>query len=575
MGKLHLEFGGYSTAGVKQENQDAFAAWLPTDSELTTKGSVATIADGVSSCSRAKEAAITCATNFIQDYRQTPQTWTVKRAATQVLQGLNRWCAGQHDYSMGEQSQMVTTFSALIFKSTTGFLFHAGDSRICRLQQGDFEQLSTDHHARFGNKKVLSRAIGIENNLDVDFRTFELRTNDLFVLTTDGIHEFISPKQIQSVLNQWLLKPNTSLEVLAKSIVELAIQAGSDDNLSCLLVKVAGLPQADLNEYHRQLTRLAMPPVLQEGMKLEGYRVLEQVFNGTRSSLYKVIKEDTQELYCLKTPSQYFVDDPIYLSGFLREEWIGQKLNHMNIMKIIPRPENAKFMYHVCEFIDGQTLRQWMLDNPTPTIVEVRSIIKQLIAALRIFQRQDMVHRDIKPENVMITSTGEVKLIDFGTVYVGAIAETEAWQEESVAVGSVNYVAPEFLLNNRFDFRSDLFSVAVVCFEMLAGHLPFNEFTPQSSSGLTVDNWQYISLRKFRPELPQWLDITLQKGLMTSPEQRYQAFSEFLMDLTKPNYNMLAQIQHRPLIQRHPLRFFKIIALIEFIIILLLLIYFI
>ncbi|MEP4890172.1 MAG: bifunctional protein-serine/threonine kinase/phosphatase [Aliiglaciecola sp.] len=574
MEKLHLEFGGYSTAGVKQENQDAFAAWLPTDSELTTKGAVATIADGVSSCSRAKEAAITCATNFIQDYRQTPQTWTVKRAATQVLQGLNRWCAGQHDYSMGEQSQMVTTFSALIFKSTTGFLFHAGDSRICRLQQGDFEQLSTDHHARFGNKKVLSRAIGIENNLDVDFRTFELRTNDLFVLTTDGIHEFISPKQIQSVLNQWLVKPSTSLELLAKSIVELAIQAGSDDNLSCLLVKVAGLPQADLNEYHRQLTRLAMPPVLQEGMKLEGYRVLEQVFNGTRSSLYKVIKEDTQKLYCLKTPSQYFVDDPIYLSGFLREEWIGQKLNHMNIMKIIPRPENAKFMYHVCEFIDGQTLRQWMLDNPTPTIVEVRSIIKQLIAALRIFQRQDMVHRDIKPENVMITKAGEVKLIDFGTVYVGAIAETQAWTEESVAVGSVNYVAPEYLLNNRFDFRSDLFSVAVVCFEMLAGHLPFNEFTPQSSSGLTVDDWQYISLRKFRPELPQWIDIALQKGLMTSPEQRYQAFSEFLMDLTKPNSNMLAQIQHRPLIQRHPLRFFKIIALIEFIIILLLLIYF-
>ncbi|MBU2879398.1 bifunctional protein-serine/threonine kinase/phosphatase [Aliiglaciecola lipolytica] len=574
MEKLHLEFGGYSTAGVKTENQDAFAAWLPVGAELTSKGAVATIADGVSSCSRAKEAAITCATNFIQDYRQTPETWTVKRAATQVLQGLNRWCAGQHEYALGDHSQMVTTFSALIFKSTTGFLFHAGDSRICRLQQGDFEQLSTDHHARFGNKKVLSRAIGIEANLDVDFCTFELNKDDLFILSTDGVHEFISSKQIQLLLNQWLAEPKIDLENLARSIVELAIEAGSDDNLSCLLVKVAELPHADINEYHRQLTRLAMPPALKEGMKLEGYRVLEQVFNGTRSSLYKVIKEDTQELFCLKTPSQYFVDDPNYLSGFLREEWIGQKLQHVNIMRINPRPDNAKFMYHICEFIEGQTLRQWLLDNPSASIVEVRSIMKQLIAALRIFQRQDMVHRDIKPENVMITKTGEVKLIDFGTVYVGAMAETQALQEESVPVGSVNYIAPEYLLNNQFDFRSDLFSVAVVCFEMLTGHLPFKAFTPQSTTKLSVDNWQYISLRKFRPDLPQWLDIALAKGLAINPEQRYQAFSEFFTDLSKPNTTMLSQIQHQPLIQRNPLRLFKFIALVEFIIILLLLSYF-
>ncbi|GAA6186008.1 MULTISPECIES: bifunctional protein-serine/threonine kinase/phosphatase [Alteromonadaceae] len=574
MEKLHLEFGGYSTAGVKTENQDAFAAWLPVGAELTSKGAVATIADGVSSCSRAKEAAITCATNFIQDYRQTPETWTVKRAATQVLQGLNRWCAGQHEYALGDHSQMVTTFSALIFKSTTGFLFHAGDSRICRLQQGDFERLSTDHHARFGNKKVLSRAIGIEANLDVDFRTFELNKDDLFILSTDGVHEFISSKQIQLLLNQWLAEPKIDLEDLARSIVELAIEAGSDDNLSCLLVKVAELPHADINEYHRQLTRLAMPPALKEGMKLEGYRVLEQVFNGTRSSLYKVIKEDTQELFCLKTPSQYFVDDPNYLSGFLREEWIGQKLQHVNIMRINPRPDNAKFMYHICEFIEGQTLRQWLLDNPSASIVEVRSIMKQLIAALRIFQRQDMVHRDIKPENVMITKTGEVKLIDFGTVYVGAMAETQALQEESVPVGSVNYIAPEYLLNNQFDFRSDLFSVAVVCFEMLTGHLPFKAFTPQSTTKLSVDNWQYISLRKFRPDLPQWLDIALAKGLAINPEQRYQAFSEFFTDLSKPNTTMLSQIQHQPLIQRNPLRLFKFIALVEFIIILLLLSYF-
>lgn len=165
MEKLKLEFGGFSSQGVKAENQDAFAAFLPKDHSLESKGAVATIADGVSICTRAKEASNTCVSNFIQDYYQTPETWTVKRAIGQVLQGLNRWCHGQHDYDQGGYSQMVTTFTGMIFKSTSGFIAHAGDSRICRIQGNEFEQLTTDHVSRRGGNNVLIRAVGIEPHL--------------------------------------------------------------------------------------------------------------------------------------------------------------------------------------------------------------------------------------------------------------------------------------------------------------------------------------------------------------------------------------------------------------------------
>ena len=565
--KLQVEFGGHSSQGIKDENQDAFAAWLPKGALLTSKGAVAAIADGVSACERGREAAITCVTSFIRDYSQTADTLTVKRAASQVLLSLNRWCHGQHACAQGGHSQMITTLSSIISKSTTAFIFHSGDSRISRLQQGLLETLTSDHHAQLGTNRILTRAIGMEARLEVDFSTTELCVGDVFMLSTDGLHEFLSAKILQQRLVDWQQSKSISLEMLAKQLVNEALAAGSDDNISCLLLEITALPQAQLNDYHRQLTRLAMPPALDVGLKLEGYRVLEIIFTGTRSSLYKVAHESSGKIYGMKTPSQHFVDDPVYLSGFLREEWVGQRIKHPNVMRIFARPDNAKFLYHICEYIEGQTLRQWMLDNPRPSILQVRSIIGQLIKALRAMQRQDMVHRDIKPENIMITTQGEVKLIDFGAVWVAALNETSQPDGEHEPLGAVNYIAPEYLLNQHSDHRGDLFSLAVVCYEMLCATLPFAALNQHKIRALKLTDWHYISLRKHRPDLPQWLDLALGKALKADPKQRYQAFSEFLLDLSQPNNTMLKAVQNQPLLARNPVLFFQIICIVQLLVI--------
>ncbi|MBU3002638.1 bifunctional protein-serine/threonine kinase/phosphatase [Paraglaciecola arctica] len=560
MEKLEVEFGGFSSKGVKAENQDAFAAFMPRDHNIDSKGAIAAIADGVSVCTRAQEAAITCVTNFIEDYRQTPQTWTVKRSVSKVLQGLNRWCHGQHDYEHGGHSQMITTFSGMVFKSATGFIFHSGDSRICRLQNDDLEQLTTDHVSRQGQTNILTRAIGLEPHLEVDYCTIELLRDDLFIFTSDGVHEFISQKSIITLLQ----KPNLSLEQKAKSIVDAAILEGSDDNLSCLLVSVNCLPDLSLDEHFRQITRLAMPPALESGMKLDGYRVLQTLFNGTRSSLYKVVNEQDGKIYGLKTPSQYFVDDPVYLSGFLREEWVGQHIKHHNVMTIFKRSEDAKFMYHICEYIDGQTLRQWILDNPKPSLDQVRSIINQLLTALRVLQRKDMVHRDVKPENVMIDRQGEVKLIDFGSVLAKALSETQMLPEEQVPLGATHYIAPEYLLGQGCNHRSDMYSVAVVIYEMLTGHLPFKAFKFKDYVPSHYEEWHYQPLHKWRADLPQWLDLTLSKALQADPERRYAALSELQTNLSRPSNAILKGMQNKPLLHRNPLLFYQGLCVLQF-----------
>jgi serine/threonine protein kinase len=314
----------------------------------------------------------------------------------------------------------------------------------------------------------------------------------------------------------------------------------------------------DIDENYRQLSQLAIPPALEVGNILEDYKVLEVLFSGTRSYLYKVLNQKNNLTYALKAPSSNFSEDPIYLRGFAQEQWIGQQINHVNVMNILPRPTDSQFMYHVCELIEGQTLRQWMIDNPLPSLEQVRSILKPVIAALRCMQRLDMVHRDLKPENIMISHNQEVKLIDFGTVQVAALREISIEDEDDTPVGSVNYVAPEYLLTNQCDHVSDIFSLGVIAYEMLTNTLPYKPFIYKDYRPKHLGEWQYIPIHQTKCKLPMWVDMALRKASAPNPANRYQALSEFLNDLHQPNEAHLAAIKSAPLLERNPLLFWKV-----------------
>lgn len=132
---LQLTFGGFTSAGIKEENQDAFAALMPDKLALRNKGAVVAIADGVSSASRAAQASQLSVTQFIQEYYTTSETWSTQKSAAKVLTSLNQWLFSQGglvDNLAYNSPQWLTTFSALIAKSTTGYIFHVGDTRISK-----------------------------------------------------------------------------------------------------------------------------------------------------------------------------------------------------------------------------------------------------------------------------------------------------------------------------------------------------------------------------------------------------------------------------------------------------------
>ncbi|MGV3591553.1 MAG: protein kinase domain-containing protein [Gammaproteobacteria bacterium] len=570
---LSLAYGGHTSAGLKPRNEDAFGMLLPASQLRFSKGAIAAIADGVSCSDNAQLASRTSVATFIQDYLSTPETWDVKTSASRVLAALNSWLYYQGQSSLTRQNGFVTTFSSVIFRSTTAHVLHCGDSRVYRFRDGRLVQLTSDHClAQAGGETTLTRALGMDTELKVDYQQRSLRVGDLLLFTTDGVHGSLKQADIAEVLapltEQTLASGeggNAQLEQSARQLIDRALHAGSSDNLSCLIIRVLDLPVENIDEAHSKLTQLVIPPVLAPGNKLDGYTIVKTLHSGTRSHLYLATHPRYRHKFVLKAPSQNFADDPQYLEGFMREQWVGRRIDHPGIMKIHDPVPDSKFLYHICEYVEGTTLRQWMYDNPRPELQQVRELARQVAASLRVLQRLGMLHRDLKPDNVMLTRNGDVKLIDFGTVQVSGLQDIHSPLREEIPVGTADYMAPEYLLGEKGEYRSDIFSFGVIVYELLTGVLPYKPIPTDTSRIRSYDRWRYRSAVEVRKELPLWIDVALHKACAPRPSQRYAALSEFLHDLDVPNQQLLATEQHKPLIEKNPVRFWQGVSLVLFV----------
>ncbi|MGB5444202.1 MAG: protein kinase [Psychromonas sp.] len=568
--KLELCIGGYSDTGTRDINQDAFAVKMPTlHSEKKYKGIVATIADGVSCSNRSQNASQTSVSQFIEEYYSTPESWSVKMAAGKVLNSLNDWLFQQNHLDQLRHNGMITTFTAVIFKSASAYICHVGDSRVYRYRDGNLQQLTTDHARNlYGKNSVLVRALGMDNRLDVDFQRLDLQLGDLFLLSTDGIHDWVTEKQLTEQLASLQEQPLTStqLESAARNLADLASEQQSTDNLTCLLLQVTSLPLLDVNELYQRLTHLTIPPALQRCNEIDRFIIEKVLHEGPRSHVYLALDQQDQQRVVLKMPSQNFADDLVYLDGFAKERWVGRKLNDPRIMKILPRIKSSPFLYHICEYIEGITLRQWMYDNPKPPLEVAREIISNIISCARVLQRAGLVHRDFKPENIMILADNSVKLIDFGTIQIDALDEIAATPSEDQPLGATDYIAPEYLNGEKATTFSDLFSIAVIGYELLSGELPYKSLQTQSVQRVRDMQWKYRPLNQFRADLPTWLDPVFKKATQPMVGQRYQALSEFTTDLYTPNTELLEARELSPLIERNPVKFWQTLSAVLFII---------
>lgn len=555
-GGLCVSVGQHSEAGRKPVNQDFHGVTQPAGHQRITKGIALALADGISTSAVSQVASAAAVRTFLEDYYCTSETWTVRRAAQRVLAAVNSWLHAQtrrSDARFDSDRGYVCTFSALIFKAREAHLLHVGDARVYRLHPQTLEQLTDDHRVSVSaSEAYLGRALGAGPSVEIDYRAWGVEAGEIYLLATDGAHQYLEAGDVHRAL----AASGDDLHRAAQALVDLALARGSQDNATVQIARVDALPEPDAQSALAQIERLALPPPLSPRVKFEGYTIVRELHASARSHVHLAIDDDSGQFVALKTPAVDRCDDVAHLDGFLLEEWVARRIDNQHVLRPHPVDRPRKHLYVAMEYVDGQTLAQWMIDHPSPDLDAVRVIIEQLAIGLRAFHRREMLHQDLRPENVMIDRSGTVKIMDFGTVHVAGLAEGRRDLRSVTPVGTLQYAAPEYFIGDGGTAASDLFSLAILAYQMLTGKLPYGLQVTQVRDRADLRRLRYVALRERRPELPAWVDDALRKALHPTPLQRYGALSEFIQALRTPS-QPLWQRSTPPLLERSPLCFWQ------------------
>lgn len=558
---LQVAIGQCSDKGLKEINQDFHGVLVPKEPALTSKGVAIALADGISSSEISQLASDAAVNGFFADYYCTPDSWTVKTSVQRVLDATNSWLYAQtrnSPYRFSMDKGYVCTFTALVIKSNTAHIFHVGDTRVFHLAGDRLEQLTEDHRIWASpEKSYLQRALGMRNQLQLDYKTLTANVGDVFVLATDGVYEFAADKFMIDAIRSH----GDNLDAAARAIVDEALERGSADNLTIQLVRVLQLPDQGVNELCQHLTALPFAPELRPGMLFDGYEINRQLHASHRSYLYLATDTDTNAQVVIKIPSVDQRNNSDYLERFLMEEWVARRINNAHVLRPCEQVRKRNYVYIVMEYIKGPTLTQWLLDHPKPDVETTRRIVEQIATGLQAFHRQEIVHQDLRPDNIMIDANDTVKIIDFGSTQVAGLDELSGHKEWNHILGTAQYAAPEYFLGEPGSARSDIFSLGVVAYQMLSGRLPYGTEVAKSTTRAAQRKLNYATVLDDERTIPAWVDSAIRKAVHPDPYKRYTEVSEFVYDLRHPTREFLSKTRP-PLLERNPILFWKGVSLI-------------
>lgn len=269
------------------------------------------------------------------------------------------------------------------------------------------------------------------------------------------------------------------------------------------------------------------------GTVISGRYVVEEIVGtGGMAVVYRAWDSKNKRIVAMKVLRPEFQQDAEFVRRFSREAEAASKVSHENIVGMYDVGTDGDTRYIVMEFVDGVTLKEMIrkMGHLGPDAV-VRMGIR-ILAAVDHAHKHGIVHRDIKPQNILVDAQGVVKVADFGIARLKAQQTTRVADVNSSALGSVHYISPEQASGEVADEKSDLYSVGVVLYEMLTGHVPFDGDTAVSVALKHVSE-EPRSMREIEPEISKALDEVVIRALSKKPGDRYQTAAEMAADLRR------------------------------------------
>ncbi len=547
-----LDIGYRSLAGRREHNDDYIGIAVGDTLQRATRGSVLVLADGMSGGRGARIAAELSVRSFLEAYYELPDTLLPERAAGRALAATNRWLhtQGQTDPAL---QHMAAAFAALVFRGREAFLITAGDVRLYRLRAGRLHQLSEDHVLPTTFGSFVTRAPGLDKNLIADFRPIDMAEHDRLLLCSDGLYRQLGNIRIAELLS------SGDVHIAAHDLADAALQGGSQDNISAMVIDVLSLPELDPRYLERVIGTLPILAVPDDSEIIDGYRLESTLYTGHYSRLF--IARDTlaaNEQVVVKFPHPRAASDENIRRAFTHEGWIANRIRSPWIVEPkMPVPGRQSRLYIVMPYYNGETLEARLKRQSVSLRAGLR-IAGQLTRAIDALNRRAIYHRDIKPENIMILTDGSLKLLDLGFAHLPGIVDPSV----PFTPGTPSYMAPELVQGAPGDARSEVFACGVTLFRMFSG------------GGSPYGLQHRTRLQVYRPDLPVWLDRVFEKSMEPLPQRRYHDIIEMLADLEygEAHGARLEIPAHQSLYERHPLLFWKACSAILSILLLLTLI---
>lgn len=540
---LQLSHAQATATGPRAENQDALRLVTPAPALAASKGLLFAIADGVSQCADGGLAARSTLQALALDYYATPQTWAVAQALERLLLAQNRWLQAN-----GGGQPLLTTVSALVLRGRRFTLAHVGDCRVYRWHAEQLQRISVDHvWEQPGMQHVLKRALGLDQHLVVDFLDGELRPGEHFLLLSDGVWATLNDTAIAAIL-----RDQPDLDSAVQTLVHAAHLAGSQDNASALLIRVDSLGESSIGDALIHLQQWPLPPLLKPGQCFEGWQVESLLGQSQQSLLYRV-RDAQQQPWLLKTLPTHLHDDPLAGQHLLSEEWFLRRVAGRHFPEV-HAATSRQHLYYVMREYPGQTLAQLFATQGPLPLTQWRELAERLLRAVGLLHRRQILHRDIKPENLLLGDDGELRLLDFGLAYCPGLSE----DQPHLLPGTPSYLAPESFRGEAPSPRQDLYAVGVTLYFLLTGHFPYGEIEAFQRPRFGTP----VSAGRYRPDLPEWLEQNLERGVKTDPDQRFETAEEWLLALELGERQSL-NVRPRPLLEREPLKVWRTLALVS------------
>jgi serine/threonine protein phosphatase PrpC len=547
MSQLSVTVGHASLTGPRPRNEDFCGAVTPEGAELDAKGVIVAVADGVGGHVNGREAAEYTVRGLLSDYYATPETWGTPKSLETVIAALNRWLVAQTAKTR-ETAGMATTLSAMVLRGRRFTVAHVGDSRIYRLRAGELTRLTTDHvweHPELNN--VLSRAIGLDQRVQIDFSDGDLEVGDVFALMSDGVWAQLGDARIHSNL-----KAAADPQDAASRLAMQAEDGGSQDNCTALVLRVESLPKDRLLDAIARLQSLPLPPVLKPGQELDGLTV-EDVLHESRVTLLYRVRDAAGQQRILKTLRPE-ADDPQSTAALAHEEWLAGRVVDPRFPQVIPHPGRSH-LYYLMSWHPGASLKERLAAGTRYSPTEAATLGIEILKGLAILHRLSIVHRDIKPDNLHLGADRRLRILDLGVAASDGQEEAEGFSEINNP-GTPSYMAPELFAGETADVATDLYAVGVTLYELLTRKYPYGEIEPFQKPRFGDPT----PPTRYRPDIPQWLEAILLKAVARGPRDRFETAEEFLLALERGAHRPLAVPRRMPLMQRDPQLGLKLLA---------------